>query len=90
MAEPIIEEFGGRVPENEAWSVVPLRPPPPPTHTLLPFFHSFLLFVRNGNKEAVPLVEFMYLVFTRMSGDSYRTAGDSGLCRCVCVTYFER
>ena len=33
--------------------------------------------------EDVPLVEFMYLVFTRMPGESYR-AGDSGLCCCVC------
>ena len=36
--------------------------------------------------EDVPLVEFMYLVFTRMRV----TVGDSGLCCCTCVTYFER
>ena len=29
--------------------------------------------------EHVPLVEFMYLVFTRMSGERV-TTGDSGLC----------
>ena len=33
------------------------------------------------------LVEFMYLVFSRMPGE---TVGDSGLCCCVCVTSFER
>ena len=34
----------------------------------------------------MPLVEFMYLVFTRIAGESY-----SGLCCyvCVCVTSFE-
>ena len=31
--------------------------------------------------EDVPLVEFMYLVFTRMLGGV--TVGDSGLCCCV-------
>ena len=36
--------------------------------------------------EDIPLVEFMYLVFTRMPGESY--VDDSGLC-CTCVTYFE-
>ena len=33
--------------------------------------------------EDVPLVEFVYLVFTRMPGGV--TVGDSGLCVCVCV-----
>ena len=36
--------------------------------------------------EDVPLVEFMYLVFTSMPG----AVDDSGLCCCTCVTYFER
>ena len=37
--------------------------------------------------EDVPLVELMYLVAdVRMRV----TVGDSGLCRCTCVTYFER
>ena len=36
---------------------------------------------------AVPLVELMYLVFTRMPGED--TVGDSSLCCCVCVTSFE-
>ena len=45
--------------------------------------HSFLNYV-----EDVPLVEFMYLVFTRMPCESY--VGDSGLCCCTCATYFER
>ena len=31
--------------------------------------------------EDAPLVELMYLVFTRMSGGG--TVGDSGLCGCV-------
>ena len=62
-------------------------------------------------------MEFTYLVFTHMPGESYRdflvflmrtdlwwdlytlylhtcqvrvTVGDSGLCCCTCVTYFER
>ena len=34
--------------------------------------------------EDVPLVEFMYVVFTRMPGEN------SGLCCCICVTSFER
>ena len=33
--------------------------------------------------EDVPLVEFMYSVFTRMHGE--RAVGDSGICCCVCV-----
>ena len=43
--------------------------------------------------EDVPLVEFMYVAFTRMPGERERertTAGDSGLCCCTCVTYSER
>ena len=31
---------------------------------------------------------FIYCVFTRTPSDV--TVGDSGLCFCVCVTYFER
>ena len=37
--------------------------------------------------EDVPLVDFMYLAFTRMAGESY-IVGDSGLC-CVHVTSVE-
>ena len=44
-----------------------------------------VLFVISGD---VPLVEFIYLVFTRMPCESY--VDDSGLCSCTCVTYFER
>ena len=33
--------------------------------------------------EDVPLIRFMYLVFTRMPGESY--VDDSGLCCCACV-----
>ena len=36
--------------------------------------------------EAVPVVEFMYLVFTRVRV----TVGDSGHCCCTCVTSVER
>ena len=36
----------------------------------------------------VPLAEFMYLVFTRMPGESYRRRLRSLLC--TCVTYFDR
>ena len=32
-------------------------------------------------------MDFMYLVFTRMPGES--SVGDSGLCCCTRVTYFE-
>ena len=39
--------------------------------------------------EDVPLVEFMYLVFTRMTGEIYRMRLRS-FCYCVCVTSFER
>ena len=39
--------------------------------------------------EKVPLVEFMYLVFTRMPGESYRRRLRS-LCCCACLTSFER
>ena len=38
--------------------------------------------------EDVPVVEFMYLVFTRMPGESYRMRLRSLLL--CCVTYFER
>ena len=38
--------------------------------------------------EDVLLVEFMYLVFTRMAGEN--TVGDSGHCCCTCAMYFER
>ena len=38
--------------------------------------------------DDVPLVVFMYLVFTRMPCESY--VSNSGLCCCICVTYFER
>ena len=38
--------------------------------------------------EDVPLVEFMYLVFTRVPVRV--TVGDSSLCCCICVTYFQR
>ena len=38
--------------------------------------------------EDVPLVEVMYLVFTRMPGESNRR--DPGLCYCVYETSFER
>ena len=37
--------------------------------------------------EDVPLVQFMYLVFT--SCQMRVTVGDSGLCCCACVTTFE-
>ena len=39
-------------------------------------------------KEDVPLVEFMYHVFTRLPGESY--VGGSSLCCCTCVMYFDR
>ena len=39
-------------------------------------------------EDDVPLVEFMYLVFTRMPVRV--TVGDSGLRCCTCVTSFER
>ena len=39
----------------------------------------------------LPLVEFMYLAFTRMPGESYRNVIVSFLLCLVCaVTYFER
>ena len=41
-----------------------------------------LLAVESGRCD-IPPVEFMYLVFTRMPGNS-------GHCCCNCVTYFER
>ena len=39
-------------------------------------------------KEYVLLLECMYLVLIRMPGERV-TVGDSGLCRCVCVTSSE-
>ena len=36
--------------------------------------------------EAVPLVEFMYLVFTRMPGESYRRRLRSSLL-CLCYVF---
>ena len=45
-----------------------------------------LVILLSYHNQNVPLVEFMYLVFTRMPGETYRV-GDSGLCR-VCVTHF--
>ena len=38
------------------------------------------------NVEYVPLVEFMYPVFTQVRV----TVGDSRFCCCTCVTYYER
>ena len=38
--------------------------------------------------ENVPVVEFMYLASSSMTGESYR--GNSCVCCCVCVTSFER
>ena len=49
--------------------------------------HAYLLTLGGILSEDVPLVEFMYLAFTRMAGESY-TVGDSGL-RCVRVTSVE-
>ena len=43
----------------------------------------------RGESKYVPLVEFIYLVFTRMPGESYRRQLRSFV-RCVCVTSFER
>ena len=53
-----------------------------PTHDLfwaklrvqlhLPPLRSLDLLISPGTPEDVPLVEFMYLVFTPMSGESYR------------------
>ena len=39
--------------------------------------------------ENVPLVEFIYTLFTHMPGERV-TVGDSSLSCCVCVTSFER
>ena len=44
--------------------------------------------LKNIIFEDVPLVEFMYLVFTRMPGESYRI-GDSGLSCFIYMTSFE-
>ena len=43
--------------------------------------------VRSLDLEDVPLVEFVYLVFTHMPVRV--TVGDPGLCCCTCVTYVE-
>ena len=40
----------------------------------------------SSDFEAVPLVEFMYLVFTRMSGESYRRRLRS-LLLCLCDVF---
>ena len=50
-------------------------------------FIRFLILTLLVLKD-VPLVEFMCLVFTRMPVRV--TVGDSGLCCCTCVAYFER
>ena len=42
---------------------------------------------KESKFEDVPLVEFMYLVFTRMPGESYHRRLTSLLC--TCVIYFE-
>ena len=39
----------------------------------------------SDNIEDIPLVEFVYLAFTRMACER-GTVGDSGLCCCLCVT----
>ena len=49
-------------------------------------FLSFFFFIEN---EDVPLVEFMYLVFTRMPGESYGRPLIQVFV-VVHVTYFER
>ena len=50
------------------------------------FFNEYSL--KRTMYEGVPLVEFMYLVFTRMQVTI--TEWDSGLCCCAYVTSFER
>ena len=40
--------------------------------------------------EDVPLVEFMYLVFTHMPGESYCRQLLRSLLLCLCVMSFER
>ena len=111
-------------PPPYSWSLLGKSegPAPPPSSKIS---WSFDL-AWNPAWEAVPLVEFMYLVFTRMPGESYRrwlrslllylcyvfqvlrmylwwslctlylhacqvrvTVGDSGLCCCTCVMYFQ-
>ena len=52
----------------------------------------YLVLTRMPDKTRVtnvPVVEFMYLVLTRMPDKTRVTVGDSGLCCCVCVTFFE-
>ena len=51
------------------------------------WWSSYLAFMRISCQD-VPLVEFMFLVFTRIPAESYRR--QSGLCCCVCVASFER
>ena len=45
-------------------------------------------FVRS--RVDVPLVEVMYLVFYLHACQVRVTVGDTGICCCACVTYFER
>ena len=40
--------------------------------------------IKTKDVEDVPLVEFMYFIFTRMSGESYRRRLRSLLCLCCC------
>ena len=56
------------------------------TDFILDFFKSFLLTV--SIIEDVPLVEFMYLVFTRLPGESYRRPLGS-LLLCLCDAFFS-
>ena len=46
-----------------------------------------LISARKTSSEDVTLVEFLYILFTRMSSEM--AVGDSGFC-CTCVTSFER
>ena len=50
---------------------------------------GFLLCVVGAIFTNVPLVELIYLFFTRMPGESYRRRLRS-LLPCLCVTSFER
>ena len=47
----------------------------------MPLGASFFFFFGGGRVDDVPLVEFIYLVFTCTPGGV--TVGDSGLCCCV-------
>ena len=60
-----------------------------PYKTLLPSTKQDTVTLYHTRHEEVPLVEFMYLAFTRMPGKGW-AVGDSGLCCCVCVMSFER